>query len=250
MAEPRQFHHLLARVSRLDLRANWVHLARRAIHVTGFKGVVFAVIPARHTSCFAHTRRCLMRSPRSPIDDAWLQGALADTDALLRDHAHAERKAAATAMGLVAQYADIPELVEAMTALAIEELGHFQEVFQQLNRRGIALGSDPGDPYAKTLLAEVKGTREVKLVDRLLVGALIEARSCRRLALLGKHHRDDELAAMWTEMARAEAAHGPLFLELARKLGPSPEAVNARLAELEALESKLIDEGPVRAAVH
>ena len=84
MAEPRQFHHLLARVSRPDLRANWVHLARRAIHVTGFKGVVFAVIPARHTSCFAHTRRCLMRSPRSPIDDAWLQGALADTDALLR----------------------------------------------------------------------------------------------------------------------------------------------------------------------
>ena len=67
-----------------------------------------------------------MRSPKSPNDDAWLRRALEDTDALLRDHAHAERKAAATAMGLVAQYADIPELVSAMTALAIEELTHFQ----------------------------------------------------------------------------------------------------------------------------
>jgi tRNA-(ms[2]io[6]A)-hydroxylase len=191
-----------------------------------------------------------MRSPRSPIDETWLAGALDDTESVLRDHAHAERKAAATAMGLVAQYADIPELVEAMTALAIEELGHFQVVLGQLARRGFTLGSDHGDPYARALLAEVRGTREVKLVDRLLVGALIEARSCRRLALLGQHHPDGELAEMWTEMARAEAAHGPLFLELARGLGPSREVVDARLEALQALESQLIDEGPVRAAVH
>ena len=191
-----------------------------------------------------------MRSRKSPNDDAWLRRALEDTDALLRDHAHAERKAAATAMGLVAQYADIPELVSAMTALAIEELTHFQEVLRHLQRRGISLGSDPGDPYARALLAEVKGTREVKLVDRLLVGALIEARSCRRLALLARSHEDAELCAMWKEMARAEAAHGPLFLELARRLGPSPEAVDARLEELEHIERRLIDEGPIRPAVH
>ena len=191
-----------------------------------------------------------MRSPKSPIDAAWLQAALTDTESVLRDHAHAERKAAATAMGLVAQYDDIPELVEAMTELAIEELHHFQEVFAQMKKRGIELGSDPGDPYARMLVAQVKGTREVKLVDRLLVGALIEARSCRRLAMLGRHHEDAELAAMWTEMARAEAVHGPLFLRLAHRLGPSVDAVDARLRELEALEHQLIDEGPVRAAVH
>ena len=191
-----------------------------------------------------------MRSPRSPVDATWLAQALDDTESVLRDHAHAERKAAATAMGLVAQYAEIPELVEAMTALAIEELGHFQEVFEQMKRRGFVLGTDPGDPYARALVAEVRGAREVKLVDRLLVGALIEARSCRRLALLGQHHSDTELAEMWTEMARAEAAHGPLFLDLARRLGPSREAVDARLEALQTLERQLIDEGPIRAAVH
>jgi tRNA 2-(methylsulfanyl)-N6-isopentenyladenosine37 hydroxylase len=191
-----------------------------------------------------------MRSPRSPVDATWLTQALDDTEAVLRDHAHAERKAAATAMGLVAQYADIPELVEAMTALAIEELGHFQEVLKQMKRRGYTLGSDPGDPYARALVAEVRGAREVKLIDRLLVGALIEARSCRRLALLGQNHSDVELAQMWTEMARAEAAHGPLFLDLARRLAPNREAVDERLEALQALERQLIDDGPVRAAVH
>ncbi len=116
-----------------------------------------------------------MRSPKSPIDDAWLDHALANTEAVLRDHAHAERKAAATAMGLVVQYADIPELVEAMTSLAIEELEHFQEVYAIMRRRGMVLGPDPGDPYAKALMGKVRGTREVRLVDRLLIGALIEA---------------------------------------------------------------------------
>ena len=191
-----------------------------------------------------------MRSPRSPNDAKWLACALDDTESVLRDHAHAERKAAATAMGLVAQYADIPELVEAMTTLAIEELEHFREVFATLQRRGLPLGSDPGDPYAQALMAEVRGTRGERLVDRLLVGALIEARSCRRLALLGQHHGDAELAELWRRLARAEAAHGPLFLSLARRLGTSPEAVDARFRELEAVEARLIDEGPVRAAVH
>lgn len=191
-----------------------------------------------------------MRSPRSPIDAEWLERALADTEAVLRDHAHAERKAAATAMGLVVQYADIEELVEAMTALAIEELEHFREVFGVMKRRGISLGSDPGDPYAKALVSEVRGGREARLVDRLIVGALIEARSCRRLALLGQHHADAELAELWTRLARAEATHGPLFLNLARRLGSDPEAVDARHRELEAIEAALIDEGPVRAAVH
>ena len=216
----------------------------------GFMRVSAPVIPDTRPPTMTHRRSDAMRSPRSPIDAAWLTHALSDTEAVLRDHAHAERKAAATAMSLVVQYADIPELVEAMTSLAIEELEHFQEVVAQMTRRGYILGADPGDPYARTLVAEVRGTREVKLVDRLLVGALIEARSCRRLALLGQQHSDPELAEMWTKMARAEAAHGPLFLDLARRLGPSPEAVDARLDALQALEAQLIDEGPVRAAVH
>ena len=191
-----------------------------------------------------------MRSPRSPNDAEWLACALEDTAALLRDHAHAERRAAATAMGLVVQYADIPELVEAMTALAIEELGHFQEVFAVLQERGIPLGADPGDPYAKSLMGHVRGTREERLVDRLIVGALIEARSCRRLALLGRHHPDAALAEMWTRLARAEAAHAPLFMDLARQVGGDPEGIQTRYEALARIEAELIDDNPVRPAVH
>ena len=146
-------------------------------------------------------------------------------------------------MGLVAQYADIPELVSAMTALAIEGLTHFREVLRHLQRRGISLGSDPGDPYARALLAEVEDPRG-QAGRPALGGRAHRARSCRRLASSPAPMRTRRLCAMWKEMARAEAAHGPLFLELARRLGPSPEAVDARLEELEHIERRLIDEGP------
>lgn len=191
-----------------------------------------------------------VRNPKSPRDPEWLAHVLTDTVGLLRDHAHCERKAAGSAMALVARCPDHPALVQAMAELAVEELGHFQEVHERLIARGGELGPDPGDPYAKALVGLVGGGPQQRLVDRLLVSALIEARSCERLRLLGKHHPEPELAEMFHRFAGSEANHANLFVRLARELGADPAAVDARLAELASFEARLIDEGPVRIAMH
>ncbi|MCB9728985.1 MAG: tRNA-(ms[2]io[6]A)-hydroxylase [Deltaproteobacteria bacterium] len=191
-----------------------------------------------------------MRNPKSPRDPAWLARASEDTDALLQDHAHCERKAAATAMALVARHPDQPALVQAMVELAREELAHFEEVHRQILARGGVLGPDPGDPYAQALVGQVRGAPRERLVDRLLVSALIEARSCERLRLLGTGHPDEVLREMWMRFARSEARHGEVFLTLARELGASRDAVDRRMAELQAFEVRLVDESPVRCAIH
>jgi tRNA-(ms[2]io[6]A)-hydroxylase len=191
-----------------------------------------------------------MRNPRSPQDPVWLARAVEDTDALLEDHAHCERKAAATAMALVARHPELPDLVAAMVELAREELEHFEEVHRRIVSRGRVLGQDPGDPYAQALVGQVRGTPAERLIDRLLVSALIEARSCERLRLLGMGHPDEELREMWMRFARSEANHGELFLKLARQYGGARERVDARLAELAEFEARWVDESPVRCAIH
>jgi hypothetical protein len=100
-----------------------------------------------------------MRNPRSPQDPVWLARAVEDTDALLEDHAHCERKAAATAMALVARHPELPDLVAAMVELAREELEHFEEVHRQIVSRGRVLGQDPGDPYAQALVGHSEADR-------------------------------------------------------------------------------------------
>ena len=120
---------------------------------------------------------------RSSTDPRWVEVALAALDHTLSDHAHCEKKAAASAVKLVADHPDRPDLVRALAKLAQEEMQHFLAVLFELGQRGIALGPDEGDPYAQALFRLVRGGPG-RLVDRLLVAALIEARSCERLALL------------------------------------------------------------------
>ena len=191
-----------------------------------------------------------MRLPPDPHAKAWLKLVLAETDALLIDHAHCERKAAATAMSLVARYPDRHKLVTSMVELAQEELGHFTEVHKHIVDRGLCLGPDPGDPYAKELVSQVSGSPEDRLVDRLLVSGLIETRSFQRLWLLAEHHPDPVLAEMFGRFARAEGGHGTLFVSLAKRYSSSEAKVAARLAELEAYEIALLERSPVRAAMH
>lgn len=190
-----------------------------------------------------------MRNPDSPRDDEWLECVVADTDTLLIDHAHCERKAAQTALSLLAKNPDRVELVAAMTELAVEELGHFAEVHRRLVARGCSLGPDKGDPYAKRLIQQTRNRGIEGLVDRLIVSALIEARSCQRLVLLGRHHPDAELAEMFARFARAEANHGNVFVKLARRYG-DPDDVAERLEVLRRFEQQLVDDGPVRCAMH
>ncbi len=193
-------------------------------------------------------------------DEKWVEAALADVDALLVDHAHCEMKAASNAMSLIVRHGDRPELVSALTLLAEEELAHFRRVHELLVARGRALGPPPIDPYAAELrkVAAPKG-KSVSLVDRLLVGALIEARSCERFKLLAERCPDLELRAFYAELLACEAGHYRTFVDLAiaegARDGIDAKAVRVRLSELSTAEATIVAQlsgGAVetRATVH
>lgn len=195
----------------------------------------------------------------TPTDDGWIDAALADVASLLCDHAHCEMKAASNAMSLAVRHGDRPELVQALTALAEEELAHFRRVHAILIERGIPLGSPPVDPYASTLrrMAHELGQFRSPLVDRLLIGALIEARSCERFRILSERAPEEELRRLYHELLASEAGHYRTFFDLAiaeaKRDGIDPDAVRARLRALATAEgawvSKLVEEED-RATVH
>lgn len=178
----------------------------------------------------------------------WVQLALDRFDEVLVDHAHCEKKAAAHALSMLAAFPDVPGLPRAMARLAREEAGHLAKVLALMDARGLALGRDAGDPYAQGLQAFVRQPRAERLLDQLLVSALIELRSRERLQLLADNLTERHLRDFYEELAQAEEGHGSLFLRLARKV--APDAVEARLATLAAEEADLVRRLPVRAAIH
>ena len=186
---------------------------------------------------------------KSSTDPRWLPCALQGLDALLVDHAHCEKKAAATALSLVGAYPERERLVRHLSALAIEELRHFRAVHERLQARGLGLSRDPGDPYAKQLMQLVRSGGDARLTDRLLVGGLIEARSHERLMLLAEGIGEPGLAAFYASLARAEKGHARLFLELAQEYaGEGP--VCARLDELATRESEIVAGLPLEPRIH
>ena len=183
-----------------------------------------------------------------PTDPAWVRLAVEQFDAVLIDHAHCEKKAAAHALSLLAAWPDVAGLPRAMARLAREEAGHLLQVLGLLEQRGLALGRDTGDPYAQGLQKLLRAPRSERLLDQLLVSALIEERSRERLQLLADHLGDPPLREFYARLAAAEAGHGNLFLRLARRA--SPENYDARLARLLSDEAALIERLPIRAAIH
>jgi|SRR5579859_5091978 len=185
-----------------------------------------------------------------PTDAAWVDAALRDEVAVLVDHAHCEMKAASNALSLAARHPRDAELVRALTDLAREEIDHFQRVLGLVTARGAALGPPPVDAYAADLRKRVaalprEGAELPSLVDRLLVGALIEARSCERFKLLADataaRPEQAELHALWAELLAAEARHYRTFVELAvRAAGGDRPAVLARLERVARVEGELV----------
>jgi tRNA 2-(methylsulfanyl)-N6-isopentenyladenosine37 hydroxylase len=206
----------------------------------------------------------------TPTDPAWTRLATAELGEVLVDHAHCEMKAASNALALAARHPSRTSLVRALTTLAREELDHFQSVLALLERRGLPLGEPRVDAYAAelrraagTVLRQPKGRRrsddgEVTeraairwaLVDRLIVGAIIEARSCERFKLMieaidarvsaGETELDDVLA-LYKELFPAEARHYRTFLDLALvEAAGDSETVHARLAMLAAEEARIV----------
>jgi tRNA-(ms[2]io[6]A)-hydroxylase len=189
-------------------------------------------------------------------DPQWAAQALLRVDAVLVDHAHCEMKAASNALALAARHPEDLNLVRALTDLAREEIDHFQRVLSLLAARAVALGPPPVDAYAADLRRAANerpsGGPAARLVDRLLVAALIEARSCERFKLLSAAAaaqpagEDRELGAFWAELLAAEAGHYRTFVDLAeRAAGGDPVDARARVgARLEALaevEGAIVD---------
>jgi tRNA-(ms[2]io[6]A)-hydroxylase len=184
----------------------------------------------------------------SRTSGAWLAVAMSDLDSLLDDHAHCEKKAAASALSLIVAYPDHDELVRRMSALAVEELQHFRLVHERLLARGRSLGGDKGDPYAKRLLGLARPNRG-RLTDRLLLLGLIEARSHERLSLLAENLPDSDLARFYRQLAEAEARHADMFRELA-SVYDGDEAVDERLSALSCAEAEIVASLPLLPRIH
>ncbi len=178
-------------------------------------------------------------------DPAWTAAALADLDAVLVDHAHCEMKAASNALSLIARHPESPHIIRALTHLAREEMEHFERVLGILERRGLALGPPPVDEYAADLrraTAFLRPRLKSSLVDRLLVAALIEARSCERFKLLSAA-LEAPLRDFYGELLASEARHHRVFVELAAEAAQNvleKGGFEVRLATLSRYEAEVV----------
>ena len=182
-----------------------------------------------------------------PTDPDWIHRALADLDAVLLDHAHAEKKAASAALTLIFRYPERSELARPLAELAREELEHFEAVLAHLERRGVGFGRQQPSPYAGRLRKIVRSDEPGRLVDTLLCCALIEARSCERFQILAVHVDDPQLAAFYTELLACEARHHGVYTDLARKIDP---AAPDRLREVARHEADILAEAPAWPRLH
>jgi tRNA 2-(methylsulfanyl)-N6-isopentenyladenosine37 hydroxylase len=176
-------------------------------------------------------------------DPSWARFAVDHLDAMLLDHAHCEKKAAGTAVGLLFRYPHCAGLQAPLAELAREELAHFEAVLAQLARRGVPFGPQRPAPYAGRLHAFVRRREPERLLDLLLCAAAIEARSCERLGLLAGAVDDAPLRGLFEGLLAAEARHHRLYVELAESLHPRA-AVRARLAEVLACEAEAVAAAP------
>jgi len=172
--------------------------------------------------------------------DAWITAALADQQTLLIDHKNCEFKAASTALSLMAKYSTYVDLLNAMSRLAREELVHHEQVLRIMKRRKIGLRPVSAARYASGLRKVVRTHEPHKLVDTLVVGAFIEARSCERFEALVPH-LDEELGKFYFGLLKSEARHFQNYLKLAYQYGDARDVDQAiervRVAERELIES-------------
>jgi len=171
--------------------------------------------------------------------ESWLSAAVDALPVLMVDHANCEKKAAATAMSLMHRYTENTALLNKMSRLAREELRHFEQVLKLMTQRGIAYESVTASRYAQALREKVRNKDPHKLVDTLIVGALIEARSCERFEALAPHV-DAELGAFYVSLLKSESRHFMDYISLANTL-EEPSVVAERLSLFRAVEKELIE---------
>ena len=178
--------------------------------------------------------------------DEWIASALKHPDILLIDHANCEKKAASTALNLIYRYVDNFELLNKMSRLAREEMRHFEQVIAIMEERGIEYRTINASRYAAGLRTMVRTHEPAKLIDTLIVGAFIEARSCERFAKLAPY-LDDELKQFYLSLLRSEGRHYRDYLSLAKKVVGSEsiagnESIEGRIQLIREKEQQLIEQ--------
>ena len=186
---------------------------------------------------------------QQPTSMAWVEQAIANLDTILLDHSHCERKAAGVAINLMFRYPSYQKLVRQLTAIAKEELEHFEQVNQWLEKRNIPLAPLNSPPYGSKLKAQIRHQEPARLLDSLLVSALIEARSHERLGLLGEHCPEPELAKFYRGLMASEARHYGMYWLLANEYCDR-EIVDKRLSEIAKVESEILATLHPQARIH
>lgn len=186
-----------------------------------------------------------------PSSQAWLNAVMADFDSFLQDHADCERKASAMATSLIAKYPDRPKIIPEMIETAIEELEHFQQVFDLMQRRGVPLNRDmKEDPYIKQLTPLTHGgSADSRFLSRMLLGSIVECRGCERFKMVAEAQDEEKLRKFYKTLWASEAKHGNIFVELALEYFDEKTVYN-RLHEMMEFEGEVVKNLPIRSALH
>ena len=185
-----------------------------------------------------------------PSSPAWIDAVLADFPAFLQDHADCERKASAMAMSFVAKYPDRKEIIPELIETGIEELEHFQEVYNIMQSKGISLSHSIGeDLYVKALIKQCHSGRNERFMDRLLIASVLETRGAERFKMVADNLEDPDLKKFYKMLWTSEAKHGHIFVKMALNYFPK-EQVYERLRWWIEREAEVINGLEIRAALH
>jgi len=179
----------------------------------------------------------------------WIEAVKKDLSITMIDHAHAEKKAAATGLALINRYPEKTDLAFEMSNLIEEEIGHFRTVLEILEKRGIPLSKDKGDDYVKALFSKMNRNEPNRFLDHLLIAGIIEARSCERLQILEQNIDDIELKKLYHDLFPTEAGHYMMFVKLAKNYFDD-DLVEKRLDELAEFECSIVKSLPNIPTMH
>jgi tRNA-(ms[2]io[6]A)-hydroxylase len=187
---------------------------------------------------------------RSESSTEWLEAVMADFASFLQDHADCERKASSMAMSFVAKYPDRKEILPELIETGIEELEHFQSVYEIMAERGIPLPQQMSeDPYVKALIKQCRHGRDDRFMDRLLIASAVETRGAERFRLVAEALDNEDLQKFYKMLWTSEAKHGHIFVKMALEYFPEEE-VYPRLDWWMEREAEVLDDLPIRAALH
>jgi len=185
-----------------------------------------------------------------PSKPEWVEAVINGFDEFLQDHADCERKASAMAMSLVAKYPNRVEIIPELIETGVEELEHFQQVYQIMEKRGIQLAHQiKEDPYVKQLVKKCHSGREERFMDRLLIASVVETRGAERFKLVAEALEDEELKQFYKMLWISEAKHGHIFVKMALNYFPE-DKVYDRLRWWVKQEAEAIESLEIRPALH